>query len=611
MIFNKNFSSNIRKTLLISVSLLAIVFLCACGNGLDFGLPDPSTSPTPSSKEESVASTASSEASKAESSIAESSNNNENLLDTKYSAYSTLINSYNLAFDYSEDVETVFPYEGSSGTYAIPDLSYATLVELTGDDIMELVLVRTYIEPDMYYLRMDNTPEIQVYSIDEGGNLIHLDKFALIPYGENWEKLVLETTTVDGKTYLITGEVPLYLNPVIKTVWEYTPDGFKIVVNFLVEEEYGDSRFKHYYIGGSHVTDIKYHEEFDIWHENVEQFAIIGANDNEVFAVKKAFEETSNILSDYPIENGKFGNVVYNNGRFVIHEYTPTNEFNVKAMNFYNEIVFENYDEILESYTTEEYGNTLLENISNMEELPSYVILESALVANEDLKEISALLAEDVAATLSMYPEITNYQVVELVIDEVANNSMTEHMYDPTFTSKNWVFFASDDDGETWKIYDIFSDNYSSFMPDGLDNPFHVAFLGYSGDMVDEELTDETYKSLYELGFYLTEEDLDRLIFLHAQGDEVYLIKSSWGLPITVYENNFTDFENSRGELLYQTEGDELLLISSNLGSSSNVEIVVTTAMGIEYSFYPQLDMMSSELIMGDYAQHIAWVDFN
>ncbi len=501
-----------------------------------------------------------------------------------YSQYSSLIESYEKAM--------ISPTGESTGQL------YTNLVDFNGDDILELVLIRIFHGINNEYIDWSSdafvgdweNPVVQVYSIDNMNKLQHAGSFPLIFYPEEGGIYDIGYATIDGTTYLVTGG---YSDPFLqgaseKTLWKYVNNGEASSLLPVCTIRYENIETQTtYYIDGVQVDESEYKAIAD----NIEYHAII-SKELETTPSEK-LEQTKQFLADYPAKNSISKNAIFNNGWFVIIEDNPSELEEDVVIEYLRAVALNDFDTIRQLVENEDWVKQIEVNRNEGHMLPGIIITDITTMDIDQAGQDSIRLANEIEENGDIdnlnHPKIVKCEAVS-VHDKETVDFTSQFPTDRTM----WIITDDKDSAQTIFIDSFYSNDMYTSTPDSY-NPFYVSFVGYSSDI------NEIYGleiPIFE-GLIMQEEQEKLEYYSTENGDELYLIKSTWNSNIKVYENSE---DGTRGELLYETDGNVLYLQCNESDIHSEVEIVTVPYGDSEYNYYPAVDLVNGKTIHGDYS---------
>ncbi len=535
-----------------------------------------------------------------------------------YGIYKSLLQSYETAFlQYPEPEKTPYEVEyefvdSDEDAYAIYNLAYAELIDLDGNGILELVLVRVYENDSAYFYHQgDETFEVQVFSLTEDNELYHVGEIPLVTNWEMGDRFVFEKAVVDGVHYLVSGNSYNYFNQESRIYWKMSEFGTLIPeIQFSVEWNPQTQAYDYFYIGGNMVGEDEYFEEYNSWYANVESYVIVGATAEDVVVPKSKLDEALAFLDDYESVSGDFGCATFFEGRFLINEYEPVFRSEEIVIDFFKAQVLKD-EAAIRAVTEESYSDGLMAGIAEDRFIPGYIIHSAEQLDSEKYGEETIYMVEDLLTEFyvdeSTLVDVSDFEIVRLLVDEVLDFDVSlaapQVGYD---TYRMWAIVGTEDDGESYKVYKVLSDKFYDYLPEHGGDPIQVAFIGSifeTGVAGENPFSD--LATFSGTDYILTEEEMNNVTYKNFGGYENYLIRSSWGDSGTlqIYANSVgVNGEDVRGNLLYTFEPNEVLLFSCNQSDLfSDVEVVFTSPTGYQYSYYPFISKMDGSLVYGDY----------
>ncbi len=583
------------KKLLILTIIAFIFLLTACGGGVD----ESSSMPSKSSGSES--------------------SDLEVSTEPDYGIYKMMVESYQTAFEQYPQPEftpykTEYLYGDDSGdAYVSYNLAYAELIDLDENGILELVLVRVYSkEEDYFYYQDDETFEVQIFSLTDENELYHVGELPLISEGEAGSRYLFERAVIDGKSYIVSGEYPLYVNAFYKRFWEVSEFGSLFpTMQFSIEQNMQTGEYSEYYTNGHSSSEEEYYDEFTFWNSDIEQYVIVGGTQEEMAKTEAKLNETIEFLKNYDDVSGDFGAAAFNDGRILINEGVPVFSHSEEViLEFFKAQVLKD-EEAIRAVTEEEYADRIISTIEEDSFIPGYIIHSMKQLNPEDYGKETIMMLEDFLAEYydaeSTLYDLHDFEIVRVWIDEVRDFTVSTAAPQIGFDSyRYWVVVGTDDDGESWKVHTILTDKFHDYNPRYGDDPIQALFLGSTfeiGEAGDVPLSNLAYD--LGLDLYLSEEEISAVTYQNFGGYENYLIKSSWdSREIYIYRNSVGENgEDVRGELLYTMAPGEILMLTCNESDLfSNIEIVYEGHYTYQYSFYPFISLMDGSLVYGSYA---------
>ncbi len=487
--------------------------------------------------------------------------------DIDYSPYSSLIYAYQKALNQTPT---------TSGRL------YANLVDFNGDDICELVIARVY-HNEMSYFDTQNIsyakdyekPMVHIYALDENGGVKHEGEFSFVQTNSINNDFSILYLIQDGLTYLITDVTDDVLQSREGTqyFWQYNPED------------------EHTAFSLNETVDIN----SDTLPTEFQNHVILSIN-SEIMT-EDITGKTVQFLDAYPKSNSVGTSAVFNNGSFFILEDTPKTPEEQAVFDYEKAIVLEDYSKITELRDDQDFVNDMKSTRDDGLFIPGKIIENVELLQLEELPKKSIVFEQQLYQSVEV-STLTKPTVVvtdtQPVLD--ADVSPYQGQYGAQENQNCYVF---DNINNEISLIETFSDSY---MVESH-NAFAVSFVGYYQDVID------AYG--YEIPVFdliLTETEQDSIEYFSTEyGNEYYLIQSLWGSPIEVYESYIDDNgKETRGTLLYKTEGDVLYLLCNVSDLYSNVEIVTSHYEGGMYNYHPFISLFDGELQHGDYTE-----DFN
>ncbi len=550
---------------------------------------------------------------------ASSESGGENVVtEPNYGIYKSLLESYKTAFlQYPNPNLT--PYQTNIGTgengdiYAIYNLAYAELIDLNDDGILELLLVRVYDNTGYETYEFDEGYDIQIFSLTSENELYHVGELPLVIEGEAGERAVFEKTVIDGVTYLLTSEFTYYFTPETRDYWTMSADNdLTTMMEFDAEWNEATEVYDMFFVDGIHASYDEYREEYEYWYSDVERYVIVGGTEWDVSAAKEVLDDTYEFLEDYQSVEGDFGNSAFFEGRFVINEYIPRYEAEAVVIDYFKSQILKDEDWIRE-VTEEGDAQLFIDSINDNRFIPGYIIHSAQQLEISEYGKETVYMVEDLAAELnipdSTLNDLIDYEIVRIWVDEVHDFDVSTASPQIAFgTYRMWVIVGRTVDDPTYKVYEILSDKFYSYLPEYGDDPIHVLHLGSTfelGAAGENPFSDiATYTGA---DYYIHQDQYDYVSYQNFGGYENYLITSGWGISgeMDIYRNSIGDNgEDIRGELLYSLASGEILMLTCNESDLySDIEVVFTSSStNNEYSYYPFLSKMDGSLTYGDYA---------
>ncbi len=508
-----------------------------------------------------------------------------------YSAYSSIIYAYTNALKYGYEIDHLKGY------------LYSNLIDFNGDGIFELVVARIYEDlvdgSDVYHYNNDNfigkwtNPVVQVFSLDENGGIRHDAEFPIVYYDGEMKEFLIEYAEVDGETYMVSGGFSFESNQVEKVFWRYTESGFIRVQDFnmVYDDVYADP--VDFYINGNFAdSEDEFYLEYNKWHEDLTRHYVVAHS--EFSNYDEINDLTMEFLSSYPRSNNSGESAVFEDKYFILYEDAPANEHEEMVVELLNSLVKNDYDEMMKDVV----DNTLSSINEHIIQYTGLIVEDISTIAETEFGYETVYLAEDVAND-PIAQNLDHKTAVNMRVNEVADLEYIEFIGQiPPGHSERWFLLGSNDQENTWNLYNYYTD-FFHWGPYGSENPFHVSFLGYH-DTIFNSYGYEWPVEIFE--YYLTQEELDNVSFYGNDGDECYLIKNIKGGTIKVYETFLDDgFNQTRGDLLYETSDNILYLIANISDIYPDFELVITLYNGLEFNYYPSISLRDGSVNYGNY----------
>ncbi len=393
-----------------------------------------------------------------------------------YSPYSALLKAYELDYnienlsstDYKVTGMTIspaFPYIEDDSMVDASGFSYANLIDLDNNGVLELVIIaynqqeRGYGEYFSYdekvYLDALEYPNIvKVYTIDQDHGLTFLGSLPV-------SLLELPTSSNYGIEYLVSED--------------------KTYISHYETSQMNDTEIRYYGLSGSYFGVEAYFEkraDGTIYIEGEEydylEFDKIIADygKSEVHLIQNLDETylnelntinnvTFSFLEKYPVSNFEHHSGAYNDGQFYYlehnsYEYYP-HEYIIK--DYYNALTLQDYDKLYELMANPEEVEYYELSRSSDEHtyVPGYIITELQYVELGDVKK--AAMATDISNYIYEL-DSENVVIMYAAVNEVLDPHTTQLGLQVAGDLFDTYYILSSEDKIEWKIEFIIDDKF-------------------------------------------------------------------------------------------------------------------------------------------------------
>ncbi len=529
------------------------------------------------------------------------SSNEQTIADeVNYSLYSNVIDAYRQ--NYNEMQVEPLSDLGLERS-RITGLSYANLIDLDKNGVLELILFATpesinnqtsysYIDANLEYPNF-----LKIYTIIDN-ELKFLDSlpFSYFHIDDDTHLGIQLIHNEASTSFFITvmGDND-FLNYSIVDF-----NGDELITSTEITFEYDESYEVIAFVNGELTDFEKANAEVIALQEMSEKIPISTIFDEQLDTLKEINSLTFDFLADYPVINFENDFSAKNNDLFYYFEDMPVLAQELVIADYYHCLTMNDYDSLLNIFSDED-DVTALKNARNTSLYTTGHILSclTQLELDEFMME-HASLAHFYYPYIEDLKENKNISIFALNVDEVLNPDKSVGTPQEGGGNYRTYFILSQEKNsqDEWKIEYIDDGKFSSQK-----NIFEVQYLGTKDDFNNgvsiitklyEEINayiDSSTEQVSEIQFF--DEDYS------STQTEFYLLRFNSLIDIEkveiyrVVDNGNDSF--TRGELLqeYQDYNTHTLLFStdSSLDELKNIEIVCTTSIGLEFSYYPMQDV--------------------